>query len=89
MNTINCKIHGSTRYVFCCQHFLNAYQDIVYNVPTENDDEAQIWCENCETARIKDKGWFDYADEIASWKIICTKCYEEKLDNAKEIITYE
>ncbi len=60
-----------------CQHVASGYKDEIYVVPEENEEEATVWCSTCEAARITDKGWFDYADSIANWKIICSLCLIE------------
>jgi hypothetical protein len=66
-----------------CQHAATGFPEEIYYVPEENEEEATVWCANCEAARIKDKGWFDYADSIADWKIICALCFDDVVKNSK------
>jgi len=89
MEQVNCNKHGKHDLVLCCQHLVKELKKEVYLVPSEPNEGAQVWCEVCETARIKDKGWYDYADSIASWGVICSKCLDEITDNANEIIELE
>ena len=86
MENINCTKHGPKNVVLCCQHLsTNNSADEVYLVPEEGEEEATIWCGVCETARIKDKGWFDYADSIACWKVICSGCLDEIVSSSKTV----
>ena len=89
MEQVNCSEHGENELVLSCQHLTKKFKNEVYLIPSELNEDAQAWCGVCETARIKDKGWYDYADSIASWKVICSKCLSVIINNAKEVIEVE
>ena len=42
----------------------------------------QSWCGVCEEARLKDQGWFDYADSIAQWGWVCDGCLSKAIRSA-------
>lgn len=89
MEVVNCTKHGKNDLVLCCQHLSNGNKDIVYLVPADEEGEAQAWCSTCENARMKDKGWYDYADSVANWKVICSYCLDEIIETSTECIAYE
>ena len=82
MELVNCPEHGRKALVMSCQHVADGYGAEIFVVPEDGEDEATVWCDTCEEARIKDKGWYDYADSIANWKIICSSCLQEAIEDA-------
>lgn len=89
MEKVNCSKHGEQSIVICCQHLSTDRNSDIYLIPEEGEDEATVWCGDCETARIKDKGWFDYADSVANWKIICSSCLNEIVKYASHVCEYD
>ena len=57
-------------------------------VPAEGSEPTQAWCEVCENARIADHGWYDYADSVAQWLLVCEECLTLKLNERKLIRQY-
>jgi len=72
-----------------CTHVKNNFPTKIYLVPEEDAEQATVWCQTCEDARIKDKGWYDYADRVANWKIICSECLKYIVQEAADCVMYE
>lgn len=90
MEQFNCGKHGVNNIVVCCQHLsFNKKSEQAFIVPEDGDDEAMIWCGTCEAARLKDLGWYDTADAIADWKLICASCLDEMVALAKQVTDIE
>ena len=89
MNQIECNEHGTQESVISCHHLCKQSLPVIFLVPSDPEEPATVWCSTCEDARIHDKGWFDYADEIASWKLICTTCLSVLKAKAHEVIEFE
>ena len=90
MEQINCGKHGMNNIVVCCQHLsVNKKSDEIFLVPELEADEAMVWCATCESARLKVNGWFDDADEIADWKLVCASCLTEITEAAKQVNQFE
>ncbi len=88
MDLVNCPEHGENHLVLCCQHLGDGYKDQIYLVPEESE-EATVWCAACEEARIKNKGWYDYADSVANWKVICSSCLEKIIDDSNDCCEFD
>ena len=90
---IACKTHGAITPVLACTHITNALPNqhfkILFQVPADAENQLQAWCEICEDARMADKGWYDIADGVAKWSLICIHCFDEKTNNCDEIVCYE
>lgn len=82
MEIVDCSKHGKQHIVLSCQHLSSDSHQEVFYVPENEDQEATVWCSTCEKARIKDKGWYDHADSIASWQLICTLCLKDIINSA-------
>jgi hypothetical protein len=80
-NTLHCDRHGLAEKAIVCQHLLQPGEGGYYVVPAEAGDPAQAWCEICERARIADRGWYDYADGVAQWLLVCTECMATAVEN--------
>ncbi len=86
-------MHGALAPVMACTHIANAHANQhfkeIFEVPADAENPLQAWCETCEDARMADQGWYDAADAVAKWSFICINCYQQKINNADEIVTYE
>jgi hypothetical protein len=41
------------------------------------DDDLQVWCDECEKVRLKTGGWNEESEKFAKIKLISEKCYFE------------
>jgi len=89
LDKVKCDKHGTQELVLSCQHLTSETQASMFLVPADKDEGATVWCAKCEDARIKDKGWFDYADSVADWKVICQQCLTKLESKATDIIEFE
>lgn len=71
---IHCDQHGDRTAVMSCVHIGHQTCHRIYINPADDEYPEQAWCSICEQARIKDQGWFDYADAVADWRWICRTC---------------
>lgn len=85
---MDCATHGATPPVMACKHVRNAGRLRLFIVPADDEWPTQAWCGRCERARIKDKGWYDYADGVADWAFICSACFDEVRERAKTVVEY-
>jgi hypothetical protein len=60
----------------------------LYIVPSDDEWPLMSWCEDCEEARLEDKGWYDKADAMAKWSIICGRCFEVVVTSSKSLTEY-
>ena len=77
--TIHCDKHGESAYCLICQHLRSSTGLGYYAIEAEPDEPAQAWCEQCDEVLAEERGWNDRADAAADWKLFCTTCYEETL----------
>ncbi len=71
---IRCDRHGPREKAIVCRHLPQPTEGGYFAVPAEAGEPAQAWCQVCEDARIADHGWYDYADSVAQWLLVCTEC---------------
>ena len=86
--SINCKKHGVSAVWLSCQHlFANQASEVFLTAP-EDTEPGTIWCAVCEVARIRDRGWYDDADSVAQWQVMCYNCASELISQAKDATRY-
>jgi hypothetical protein len=81
-NLIRCVSHGNQTPVMACTHIRTSSPAELYVVPADDEFPRQAWCQTCEEARLKDQGWFDYADSVASWAWLCDSCLSDAIARA-------
>jgi hypothetical protein len=76
---IHCDRHGPTAYCMICRH-LREGSGLGYSaIKPEPEEPAQAWCEECDAALDRDRGWSDRATALADWRLYCAVCYEQAL----------
>ncbi|WP_073217202.1 hypothetical protein [Massilia sp. CF038] len=86
MANIECKVHGSAAYALICQNLHNDAGLPYLLIEAEPGEPAQAWCETCDEALVRSRGWSDAANAIADWKLWCDPCFASNLE-ARELIT--
>ena len=76
---IHCHLHGLSTYCMICRHLREGLGLGYWAIKPESDEPAMAWCEECDTALDRDRGWSDRATELADWRLYCTVCYEARL----------
>ena len=89
MESISCINHGDCEPVIACYHVACSHPEIIYFLGAEDDDPATAWCDVCEAARMKDLGWYDYADTIAKWSWVCFDCVKTQCQEASQVFIVE
>lgn len=87
--SIVCATHGPRAAVLVCSHLLKSDAPDLFLVPADDEEGAQAWCAICENARLADGGWYDKADAVAKWEIVCSTCYQLVADGARSLTVYE
>ena len=72
-----------------CRHLLTGEVSDLFIVPADDEEGAQAWCARCENARLADGGWYDKADAVAEWRLVCATCYQAAADRAQSVTVYE
>lgn len=77
---IDCKAHGQLPYSITCKHLIEQAGLGYFAIEAEDDDPAQVWCEECDAVLAQEKGWTDTADAQAGWKLVCAACCADILE---------
>ena len=83
---IRCERHGIAGAVMSCEHIGEQACRCIYINPADEEYPEQAWCDICEDARIKDRGWNDYADSVANWCWICTVCLHDATKRTAQVV---
>ena len=81
-----CQRHGMARHAIVCSHFFDGTPATAHFLPAMGDEPLQIWCAQCEAARVQDQGWYDAADAVAGWVLTCPACAQDMLAAARTVI---
>jgi hypothetical protein len=79
---IECETHGTSHVAFICQHlnkdkYTGFHEAFESNPLSQPIDDYQAWCDECETARLKEGGWNEVSENFAKIKLVCNQCYFE------------
>jgi hypothetical protein len=81
METTNCNIHGEQEITLVCRHIAQAADtsNIVGFLWSQEDDQIfpDAWCKKCNTKLLEIDAWTKEMLEYASFKVICSKCYQD------------
>lgn len=66
-----------------CKHLCAGWRLGYWAVQPDEDGPAQAWCEECDVALDRDRGWSDQALALADFTIYCTVCYTKSLKRHK------
>jgi len=83
---LTCELHGEHEAVLSCQHIGHARCGCIYVIPADDEFPQTVWCNICEEARFAEKGWFEYADSVASWGWLCGECLSSARAVAGEVV---
>ena len=70
----------------CCHIVGFSVCATIHLVPGDPEYPDLAWCDVCEAARMKDRGWYEYADSIAQWSWLCQFCLKDAAHMAGEVV---
>ena len=82
---LKCCEHANQAPVMACVHISRKTVLKILWVAADGDDPKTAWCAVCEKARIKDRGWYDYADSVAQWCWVCGGCFLARASKALSV----
>ena len=73
---INCSTHGERVSAIVCRHHLDVRDRALGFVEnTDNPDDLQAWCNDCEALFLREKGHTEAFLKFNSFAVVCVDCY--------------
>ena len=85
-NPIACCNNPNLPPVMSCVHIAQKAVSKIYWLPADGEDPKMAWCNICEKARIRDRGWNDYADSVAQRCWVCGGCFLVRAKSALKLV---
>jgi|SRR5579862_1312315 len=90
LDKTECSIHGPQEQAFVCSHLVGDAVGLGFNrdIPAENKQFPDAWCDDCEIIRVAHGGWTEESEKLLKVSLVCARCYERsRIRNTKTSIT--